>query len=137
MKNKLKIILLFFLISCGSKESLLEGSWTVVSVYMNGTDISGIDKSGGSYVANTMIFQDNIFQLPVKEKLTAKFRLIRRGGHELIEVYESLDGRFNGLYLFEIKLLKQYNNGANKLYQLEMQSDEIYILGKKMIVELV
>ncbi|MFY0602274.1 MAG: hypothetical protein JXR03_21560 [Cyclobacteriaceae bacterium] len=136
------ILLIISITSCEETNPLLDGQWNVMDVYCNGVDISGIDKSGISYIRNNMTFQDDLFFLPTNlstEKTPlkkARFKQKKKAGLDMIEIYDSSDDRFNGLYLFEIKLVKEYNRGANKLYQLTLESDNIYVRGEKTVIKL-
>lgn len=126
---KLLLIPLLFLCGCKKNDELLIGGWNVWEVFYDNEEISGINKSGGSYVLGTMTFHKNSWLLPINSEssLTAKFKLFEEDGVNEIEVFHSQDSRFVGKFQYKIALIKEFNKGKNKVYGLEIWSERLYI----------
>lgn len=134
-----KLVFCFFLInivcSCDQRDSRLQGQWTAHDVYLGDEDISGIDKSGISYMTTSLIFDKDVIWLPVKSEMpiVAKFKQ-RDINENKIQLFGCEDSRFNRVFHYEIRLIRERNNGANKVYRLEMKSDDLYIMAERTVV---
>jgi hypothetical protein len=131
-------ILGFIFTSCKKDDHNLYGRWGVYTVIYKGEDISGIDFSKKFTSGHIMTIDrtQKFITLPVKseEKEFGDFATYYENGNYFLKIYNATDPRFNGIYLITIIDLNPESEGISKKYEIELESQDLYILGRKDVV---
>lgn len=133
------ILLLLLIEACSSKHrhSVLYGNWAVLSVTLNGVEISGIEHGAPVWASQSMIIdrQLGVIQLPIQDSsaLLGRYRIENILNEEALVIYGSNDERFNDT-LF-IKTLEEHRPGPGVVeYWLQLCSDKLCIYAKKSVL---
>lgn len=133
-------LLVIICFSCSNELDNLEGNWAVTEIYHNGRDISQINKSARAKMSNSLIIDKRRFVFKYNNKpkriIRGKIKKTRVGENIAIELYETTDTVFNGIYDVTIKLDQTNMHRSARKYYLELNSDNLTLYGIKHVIEL-
>ena len=129
------LIIMIYSLSCSRKINNLEGSWAITEILYKEKDISQMNYNHPAVMTNSLTIQNKFFffkfENEPKRLVWAKIRYIQNNGTKIIQLYNATDSIFNGFY--NVNIIQENNNRYIKSYNLELRSDDLYILGNKYV----
>lgn len=144
MKRKIISIACSFLL-CLSLSSCIDkgnpelyGNWAVLEVFYKDKDLLRQNSSSSIRISTTMDIDDAsksiLLPLNSKKKQYGYFTYFKKDDREWLEVTNSTDKRFDGVYLIHLEKEESFNKGKNQRYSLILESKYIYIYATKTLV---
>lgn len=145
MKDRKSIICLTMTIgcmclnACSTKVENLYGNWGVLEVIYQESDISGYDLSRKVKFGHTMTIhrRQKFITLPIESNRIefGHFEIFEENGNNYLKIFDATDSRFNDVYRVTITHLNPERKGISKTFEIELESDDMYILGRQTVVD--